>query len=99
MSEEEWKARAILEAQRSLANGQRAAANETALDYILAKLQAHHTSRPGINAIIARAKELRKVEGGLTPVAGDAAAPYCDCKVPALAPFIECENCGKPPRP
>jgi hypothetical protein len=35
-----------------------------------------------------------------TPHAADGAKAggFCECSTPDFAPFIECQNCGKPPR-
>ena len=67
----DWEARAVLEAKRVFANGERATAAEYALRYVIEKLQHHHTSRPGISEIIKSAKRLYKDSGGTTLFAPD----------------------------
>ena len=43
---------------------------------------------------------IRELRSGLTPHAADGAKAggFCECSTPDFAPFIECQNCGKPPR-
>jgi hypothetical protein len=92
MSEINWKERAILEAQRNAANGQAATAYKTAFFYMIAKLEAHHKSRPGITEIIRTAKRLVKEYGGLTSRAPDAATPTHACD---FSNSLHCPACGK----